>query len=228
MFVGHYSFSFAARRYFPQAPFWALLLGVQFVDILFMAFVLLGIEKMRIVPGFTEVNPYDLYFMPYTHGLAAHLIWSVVAYLLFRFLLRNRQELSAGAKNRISLLIGLSVFSHFVCDLLVHTPDLPLLGDHSLKVGLGLWNHWQLTLALELLLIGASMVYYFRGSKPGPGFWGKYGLPIFAGFLILLTITTPLLPPPGSVSEFAVQGLFAYFAIAGLGYAVDKKRVWAT
>lgn len=32
--------------------------------------VLVGIEKLRIIPGFAQANPFDLSFMPYTHSLA--------------------------------------------------------------------------------------------------------------------------------------------------------------
>lgn len=226
MFIGHYSVSFALKKYAPRTPFWALLLGVQFVDVLFMAFVLLGIEKMRIVPGFTEVNPYDLYFMPYTHSLLGHLFWSAVVYGIAQLVMRKIPDLTTQSRNLIALLLAASVFSHYILDLLVHTPDLPLAGDHTLKLGLGLWQIWQLTLALELLLISGGMYLYFRGSQPGTGFWGKYGLTIFAGFLLLLTIATPLLPPPASVAEFATQGLISYFVIAGMGHWVDKNRIW--
>jgi hypothetical protein len=37
---------------------------VQWLDVVWSAFVLLGIEKLRIVPGITEANAYDLYYMP--------------------------------------------------------------------------------------------------------------------------------------------------------------------
>ena len=41
--------------------------SVQLVDIAWSILVLLGIEKLRIVPGFTATNPLDLYYMPFTH-----------------------------------------------------------------------------------------------------------------------------------------------------------------
>ena len=69
MFVGHYSVSLAARRSSVDLPLWVWFIAVQWLDFGFMAFVLLGIEKVRIVPGFTEANPLDLYYMPYSHGL---------------------------------------------------------------------------------------------------------------------------------------------------------------
>ena len=69
MFVGHYGVSFAAKKPAPRLSLGALFLAVQLLDILFAIFVLLGVEKLRIVPGFTAFNPYDLYWMPYSHSL---------------------------------------------------------------------------------------------------------------------------------------------------------------
>ena len=40
--------------------------------------VLLGIEKLRIVTGFTQANPLDLYYMPYTHSLPGSIVLSLI------------------------------------------------------------------------------------------------------------------------------------------------------
>lgn len=69
MFVGHYSVSFAAKKAEKRIPLWLLFLAVQWVDVMWSIFVLLGIEKVRIVPGITASNALDLYYMPYTHSL---------------------------------------------------------------------------------------------------------------------------------------------------------------
>jgi hypothetical protein len=53
MFVGHYGVSFSAKRVEQSIPLWVLFLAVQFLDVLWAPFILLGIEKVRIVPGFT-------------------------------------------------------------------------------------------------------------------------------------------------------------------------------
>src|SRR5713101_7304105 len=68
MFVGHYGVSFAAKKAEPSIPLWVLFLAVQLLDVLWAPFVLMGIENVRIVPGFTASNPLDLYYMPYTHS----------------------------------------------------------------------------------------------------------------------------------------------------------------
>jgi hypothetical protein len=39
--------------------------------------VFLGIERLNIVPGFTEANALDLYYMPYTHSLPGSIVLSL-------------------------------------------------------------------------------------------------------------------------------------------------------
>ena len=57
MFVGHYSVAFAARTERNKIPLWVLFVAVQLLDFLWAPFVLLGIEKVRIVPGITATSP---------------------------------------------------------------------------------------------------------------------------------------------------------------------------
>ena len=93
--------------------------------------MLLGIEKVRIVPGITATNPLDLYYVPYTHSLIGSMLWSIAAGIAY-YLLRKADGTAAA-------IVGAAVFSHWVLDWLVHRPDLPLYDD-TFKVGLGLWN----------------------------------------------------------------------------------------
>ena len=59
MFVGHYGVSFAAKGIDGSVPLWVLFLAVQLLDVVWAPLVLLGVEKVRIVPGFTATNPLD-------------------------------------------------------------------------------------------------------------------------------------------------------------------------
>ena len=78
MFVGHYGFAFGAKPAAPFLPLWVYFLAVQWLDVVWSAFVLLGIEKLRVVPGITEANAYDLYYMQYTHSLPGALALSLL------------------------------------------------------------------------------------------------------------------------------------------------------
>src|SRR5688572_17404245 len=117
MFVGHYAAAMAAKAIEPKAPMWTLAAASQLIDIGWSAFIITGVEHARVdpaLPGSTLV----LYDMPWTHSLPAVLVWSIAAALLVKLLLRLPWWASA--------VVGLTVFSHWVLDYLVHRPDLPL------------------------------------------------------------------------------------------------------
>ena len=54
MFVGHYGVSYAAKPFAPRVPLWVWFTAVQWLDVIWSVLVLTEIEKLRIVPGFTE------------------------------------------------------------------------------------------------------------------------------------------------------------------------------
>jgi hypothetical protein len=114
---------------------------VQLLDALFSLFVLAGVEKMRIVTCFTATNAYDLYSVPYTHGLAAALGWSFLVALAARALLGRES-------GRVALVLDVCVFSRWLLDAPLHTPDIPLLGDASPRIGLDLSRHRELAIAV--------------------------------------------------------------------------------
>jgi hypothetical protein len=43
-------------------------IAVQWLDVVWSLLVLLGVEKLRIVPGFSEANALDLYCVPFGTG----------------------------------------------------------------------------------------------------------------------------------------------------------------
>jgi hypothetical protein len=220
MFIGHYGVSLAAKRCNPRLSLAGLFVAVQFLDVLFSLFVLGGIEKMRIVHGFTAFNPYDLFFMPYSHSLLGALVWSAVfavGFLTMTSRTTPRRLLAAG-------ILAAAVFSHFVLDVPVHTPDLPLgPGAGSPKIGLGLWNHPIAATAAELAVLFAGGLIYLRTTRPrgrGAAVWTV----AFGFVLVAATVATPLMPDPPSGRAFAVQALTFYALLALAARAVDSRR----
>ena len=158
MFVGHYSVSFAASRSGVYLPLWVWFLAVQWLDLVFMTLVLAGVEKVRVTEGFTESNDLDLYFMPFSHGLVGSLVMSVI------FAAIVAAVFPAARKPLGFALVALASFSHWLLDLLMHTPDLPIYDDDSTKVGLGLWDHAAIALPLELLVLVLGAWIYTRAA----------------------------------------------------------------
>ena len=216
MFVGHYGPSFAVKALDRSIPLWLLFIAVQFVDVLWGVFVLLGIEKVRIVPGITATNPLDLYYMPYTHSLVAATVWAGVAAIGYRFVPKLR---SWGA----AFLVAAAVLSHWILDLLVHAPDLPLYDDTA-KVGFGLWNYPVLAFLLEAGLLFAGIFLYFNTAK-GVTSGGRSGMIIFACIMLAVQGLVFFGPPPSSDQAAAGMALIAYVTFGGVAYWLEKK--WA-
>jgi hypothetical protein len=215
MFVGHYGPSFAAKAAKKSIPLWILFLAVQLLDVFWSIFVLLGIEKVRIVPGITVTNPLDLYYMPYTHSLVAAILWSVAAAIVYRGLRRGDGWAGAG-------LIGAAVFSHWVADLLVHRPDLALYDDTA-KVGLGLWNYPVIASALEVASLFGGMYFYLKATHAVTA-GGRYGMLIFGLAMLAVQATVFFGPPPPSPNAAAITALGSYALFAGIAYWLEKKR----
>ncbi len=216
MFVGHYAVSLALKKFEKRASLGVLFLAVQFVDILFMPFVLLGIERMNIVPGFTESTHFELEYVPYTHSLVGSVFWAAVAYAVFRWLIVKKQS--------VALVVALAVFSHWILDLITHTPDLPLWTDDTMKLGLGLWNSAAATYALEAILLIAALWLYVRQTQASSTL-GKYGMPVFVVAMLLINIVNIYGPPPaGGKVEMAISAMVAYLAFAGIAFWLDRKR----
>ena len=177
---------------------------------------MLGVERVRIVPGFTASNALDLYDMPYTHSLLAALGWSILAYAAYRLIPSFR------GSHQAALLVGAAVFSHWVLDLLVHRPDLALY-DSVYKMGFGLWDYPLVTLALEAALFFGGLFLYLRATAPVSGL-GRYGIMGFGLAAFGLQITALFGPPPPSDTAAALMGLSLYFVFAGIIYWLEKKR----
>ncbi len=223
MFIGHYGVSLAAKRFAPRAPLGALFLGAQLLDVLFATFVLAGVENLRIVPGFTKMNPYDLYSMPYSHSLVGAVLWSALSAFAFGALMKKTIP---GAKERMSsaLVFAIVVFSHFALDVPMHTPDLPIgFGPDAAKVGFGMWNQPDVAVVMELGVLVAGGALYLGSTRAKAG--GETAMRITAVVLLVLAVVTPFMPPPGSAAAFAAQALAAYAALAVLAEWMDRKRV---
>jgi hypothetical protein len=213
MFVGHYSVSFATRPLCRGVPLWVWFIAVQWLDILWSLFVLLGIEKLRIIPGFTEGNSYDLYYMPYTHGLLGAILFSALFGAIVAWF-------TPGNRGKVGLLIGAASFSHWILDLLVHVPDLPLYGN-SAKVGFGLWRHVLVTLPLELIILLAGALWCARAMRFSSA-KGRYAYWAFVAALAGLQVYANFGPPPASPQTMAATAFGLYVILAGIAALVER------
>jgi hypothetical protein len=212
MFVGHYGVSLAAKPIGRHVPLWVWFIAVQWLDVVWSVLVLVDIEKLRIVPGFTQANALDLYYMPYTHGLPGSIALSLILGGIVAYF-------TAGARARTLLLVAAASFSHWVLDLIVHTPDLPLY-DNTAKVGLGLWRMVVVSFPLELIVLLLGAWLYVRtgclsNAKSRYVFWG------FMVLLVALQVYANFGPPPASPHVMAVIALTFYAVLAVLAACIE-------
>jgi hypothetical protein len=156
VFLGHYGIALALKRVEPKVSLGTLFLAVQLADLLWGAFLLLGWERARIVPGYTPATPLEFLYYPISHSLVAAILWGLAAAALYY----SWPTRDTARHWQAAALVGVAAFSHYPLDLLVHVPDLPLAGQDSPKLGLGLWNHPMAAMVAELLVFGGGLVIY--------------------------------------------------------------------
>jgi hypothetical protein len=215
MFIGHYGPAFGAKPLERRLPLWLLFLAVQWLDVGWSVLVMLGVEKLRIVKGFTQGSSLDLYYMPFTHGLIGAVALSAALGAVVALFYRNR-------RTAIVLVVAGAVFSHWVLDLVVHVPDLPLL-DNSFKVGFGLWRHLWLSFPLEIALLVAGASLYAR-QVPSRTRLGDIYLWLLVTVIAGIETYASFGPEPASAVAEAQTALVAYIALAAVAALVDWAR----
>jgi hypothetical protein len=222
-FIGHYGIAFALKKYAPKTSLGMLFIATQLLDIVFFILVTLGIEHLRIIPGFTEASPFDLYDYPISHSLLGALAWSVATYLVVRFIpLRGSSD--TPYRRRTALVLSMAVFSHFVLDFIVHTPDLLLVPGLDIRIGLGLWNNLIASIAVELAILLVGCWIYLRSTPSGAGLVGRYGMYAFMIVLAVITIITPFMTFPDVLTVAIVTELM-YVMFTLSAWWLDSKRI---
>ncbi len=213
MFIGHFGLAFGAKRAARRVSLGTLFIAAQFIDLLWPILLLLGLERVRIAPGITTVTPLDFEYYPISHSLVAVLGWAALVGGA-HFLLRRH--------SRAALVVAALVVSHWLLDLLVHRPDLPLVPGTSRLVGLGAWSSLPLTLAIEVPIFLSGVWLYARTTvaKNGRGRWGLWGL---VAFLLVIYAGNLLGDPPPSVAAIAWLGQLQWLLVLW-AYWLDRHR----
>ena len=136
MFLGHYGAALALKRAEPKLSLGTLFLAAQIADLLWGAFILVGWERARIVAGYTAITPLEFLSYPISHSLVGAILWGMAAAALYY----SWPTRDTARHWQAAALVGFAVFSHIPLDVQVHVPDLPLAGQDTSKLGLGLWN----------------------------------------------------------------------------------------
>ena len=155
--INHAATALLVKRKYPAAPILWLLLSVQLMEILWVIFNYLGLERTTTEQTVESVSDVHLAYMPYSHSILSGLLFAIAGYYFARKLSNNRS---------VGLAVGLAIVSHLILDLITHAPDIALApGIDQPKLGLGLYGKVPLVAFVLEIVYGAFCWWVFRGSK---------------------------------------------------------------
>jgi hypothetical protein len=207
MFVGHYSVAFAVRSEKNKIPLWILFIAVQLLDYIWATLVLLGIEKVRVIKGFTAGSMLDSYFHPYSHSLITAILWSCVAAIVYKPI---SSWLGFVYTKSASLIIGVAVFSHWILDLIAHPRDLAIY-DNAWKVGFGMWRYRNPEFALEIALLAVGIVLYLTRNVMSA--IRKVAVVAFGVALVVIQIGDTYVPRNPLTDKQTVIGVWIFYTL---------------
>jgi hypothetical protein len=214
MLVGHFAVGLGAKPIAPRVSLGTLMLAAVVADLLFWAFVLLGVEHVRVSPGITATNALDLYDISLSHSLAMDAVWAVL--LGGAYFLRHRNA-------RGAWVLAAVVLSHWVLDFVSHRPDMPLAPGLHTYLGLGLYNSRIGVLIVEGLLWAVGIIAYSRATELKNragllGFW------LVVALLTLLWIGSLNGNPPSNLRAAGVSSLIFFSCVVAWAYWMDRVR----
>lgn len=224
MLIGHLGVGLAAKKLNSRIPLWVLLVAAVFVDLINCFFLFIGVEVVRVAPGYTAWVPLELVSIPYTHSLAMQLFWAAFASGVVLGFARSRKIENA---TQIALLVGGVVFLHYLCDALVHVPDLALWPG-SMKIGLGLWNFPIISNTIEIAFFGGGLLLYAAAMRSNAPHAIAY-MVAFAVIVISLQLVSGFIPPyTYNVAVVALNLLFTFVLLIALGWFMERKLLKTT
>lgn len=213
MFIGHFALGLAAKKVAPRASLGTLFIAAQLLDLLWPLFLLLGWEKVAIQVGITAMSPLDFTHYPISHSLLMAGIWGLAFGCLYYIFKRDR---------RTAIVLGICVVSHWILDLLVHRPDLPIYPGASMLWGFSLWDHPVAEVLIEAGLFLFGILIYLKATKAAnkKGVYGFWSLIVFLGIIYVSSLWGS---PPPDVQAIAWVGMAQWLFIIW-AYWVDRNR----
>ena len=179
--VDHAATALLLKRRYPSLPMVPLLLAVQAMELAWVLFNYLGIERTTTERVVRSVADIHLASMPYSHSVATALGAALIAWAVI--------ELGMG-RRELGRAVGLGIASHLVLDLLTHAHDIVLWpGRISPRLGLGLYDSAPVAAFVVELLYGVLCWRLYRGGR------GLLALVVF-GNLANLSLLSPSIPGP--------------------------------
>ena len=179
--VDHAATALLLKRRYPSVPITPLLLAVQAMEIVWVAFNYLGLERTTTEPVVRSVADIHLAWMPYSHSVMTALGGAVVAWVLIEFGMGRRA---------LGRAVGIGIASHLALDLLTHAHDIVLWpGRLSPRLGLGLYDAAPMAAFVVEMVYGVVCWWIYRGGR------GLLAL-VLLGNLANLSLFSAAIPGP--------------------------------
>lgn len=179
--VDHAATALLIKRRFPSVSLPPILVSVQAMELAWVGFNYLGVERTTTAETVRSVADVHLAYMPYSHSVATAVGAACVAWLIIE---------KGFGRALLGRAVGLGIVSHLILDLATHGPDIVLWpGLTSPALGLGLYAAAPMIAFVVELVYGTFCWYVFRG---GPGLL----VLITIGNLANLSIFSPDIPGP--------------------------------
>jgi hypothetical protein len=212
MVLGHFGVGLGAKKFAPSLSLGLLFMAAQWVDLLWPVLLLFNVEHVDINKGNPHF-PLEFTSYPITHSLLMGIVWGACFTLIYYAIKKDWKA---------AIVLGLCVPSHWLLDLIVHKPDLPLFPGAGPRVGLGLWNSPIGTAIVEGGIFVIGLVLYLRSTRAKDR-QGKWGLWLLVFLLIANQIAGALSPLPPSAHAIGWAAQYQWIFIL-LGFWVDRHR----
>jgi len=178
--INHAATGLIIKKIYPDVPVTVILVSVQFIEILWVALNLLGVEKTTTQDRVKSVSDVHLEYMPFSHSIVSTVVLAGSAWLLVTF---GFKAVDVGTA------VALGICSHLVLDLISHARDIAIAPiPDSKKFGVGLYEKpivafvfetiygifcWWLyggstTLLWIIVLFNLANASFFIKAIPGP------------------------------------------------------------
>jgi len=208
MFAGHLGAGLLLKKPAPSANLGALFLAALGLDVILWVLILFGVESLHVPTDYRHMSDITFDF-PWSHSLVAAIAWSAIAFLAAMAVFRGKQI--------VAFVIAAAVFSHFVLDWLVHVPEMPVLGQNSPKLGLGLWKNLPVALTVEPLIVAVGLWVYLRTAQ-----LSRARTITLVALVVLVTVMTAL----GQISSSPAPAPVAAATSSLITIAVLVTAVW--
>jgi hypothetical protein len=218
MFVGHLGVGLGLKKIDDRINLGWIFLASLFPDILLGILILFGLEELLIPANYDQLHYLEFSF-PYSHGVIAIVLWTGIVY----FLANKYWPKVDGQRTKAGFIFAAAIFLHFVSDLIVHIPDIPISGNNSAKIGFGLWNYMTIALTFEMILVVTGLLVYLSFKKTRT-FRSTYGIITLIVVLSALNIMgQTIAPAPENVTGPAISFIAQPIIIAGIAFWLDKR-----